>query len=175
MANNMHNIIRTRRTSTPRHWHATIPTSTQHLVSPSSTKSAFHLPLSPDKYHCDQSYITKHTTDARMRSAVGLYEDSGWPSYVDNNGDGFLLAWRMVHDAPRSPATEKDGSYVANQGDPAGSYGAGIEWHGRSLLVTDVVGSHTVTDVFIYANVYVNVLDMSFSTRQLITDRYILA
>ncbi|KAI8139995.1 alkaline phosphatase [Fennellomyces sp. T-0311] len=119
----------------------------------------------------DQSYITKHSSDARMRSAVGLYEYSGWPSFKDNDGDGFpddwspeivlasgtnngpdhYEAWKIAHDKPRDPAVEKDGIYIANENDPAGKYGAGLEWHGN-LPVTDVVGSHTMTDVFIYSN-----------------------
>ena len=46
----------------------------------------------------DQAYITKHASDDdRKRSAVGLYEDSGWPSYNDEDGDGFPDDWVKIY------------------------------------------------------------------------------
>ncbi|CDH55759.1 alkaline phosphatase [Lichtheimia corymbifera JMRC:FSU:9682] len=37
----------------------------------------------------NQEYVGNHRKDADMRSAVGLYEYSGWPGYKDEDGDGF--------------------------------------------------------------------------------------
>ncbi|KAI9311773.1 alkaline-phosphatase-like protein [Dichotomocladium elegans] len=119
----------------------------------------------------NQQYVATHRTDAQMRSAVGLYEYSGWPGYKDEDGDGFpdnwlpdvVLAsgsnngpdhfesWKISHDSPREPAVEAHGKYIANVHDAAGKDGKGIEWHGN-IPVTEAVDSHTMTDVFIYAN-----------------------
>ncbi|KAI7853643.1 alkaline-phosphatase-like protein [Circinella umbellata] len=121
----------------------------------------------------DQSYMTKHaSSDDRKRSAVGLYQDSGWPSYDDKDGDGFpddwtpnivlaagtnngpehFEAWKLAHNGPRKAAVTNDHDfYIGNVEDPAGHYGEGIKWNGN-LPVTESVDSHTMTDVFIYAN-----------------------
>lgn len=71
-----------------------------------------------------------------MREKVGVYDDAGFPNYVDGNGDGFpdqidvsrrlaifssnfpdyYETWRPKMDGPFQPALKtEDGSYVANE------------------------------------------------------------
>ncbi|KAI8139990.1 alkaline-phosphatase-like protein [Fennellomyces sp. T-0311] len=118
----------------------------------------------------DQKFMAKHSSNKEMRAAIGTYEYSGWPGYIDMDGDGYPDNWNpditlaagsnngpdhyeawMLSDEPRVPATEIDGLYVGNKDDRAGKYGKGLHWNGN-LPVGEPLDVHSMADVFIYSN-----------------------
>ncbi|KAI9473824.1 MAG: alkaline-phosphatase-like protein [Benjaminiella poitrasii] len=120
----------------------------------------------------DQRYIRTHDNELDMRNSIGVYGQSGWPGYFDNNKDGFpddwnpkislaagtnngpghYEAWQTTTNAPRNPTTsDGHGNYVANPKDAAGKNGAGLVWS-NNLPHGESQGVHSMSDVFIYSN-----------------------
>lgn len=45
----------------------------------------------------DQRYIRTHNGQLDMRNSIGVYAQSGWPGYHDNNKDGFPDNWVSLY------------------------------------------------------------------------------
>ncbi|KAG0223957.1 hypothetical protein BGW41_005279 [Actinomortierella wolfii] len=111
--------------------------------------------------------------DLEKRNSIGTYENSGWPSYEDKDGDGFPDKWDVrftlaagtagapthhesfqVHvNGTRVPAIPKSSShhhypvYVANPNeDKHGMFKSG------TLALNEAVGVHSLQDVPVFAS-----------------------
>ncbi|KAI8148256.1 alkaline-phosphatase-like protein [Fennellomyces sp. T-0311] len=120
----------------------------------------------------DQRFMARHSDDKlNMRYGVGIYQNSGWPGFVNhnqygfpdnwnpeitlasgsNNGPDHFEAWRLSN-TPRAPfAKQESGQYVGNSDDGGGDYGHGLQWPGNipSHQETEV---HSMADVAVYSN-----------------------
>ncbi|CEP08239.1 hypothetical protein [Parasitella parasitica] len=120
----------------------------------------------------DQRYIRTHDGQIDMRNSIGVYAQSGWPGYYDNDKDGFpdnwspeitlaagtnngpghFEAWQTTSSGPRNPTTAgAHGDYIGNPDDAAGKHGHGLPWS-SNLPLGQSQGVHSMSDVFLYSN-----------------------
>ncbi|KAI9264892.1 alkaline-phosphatase-like protein [Phascolomyces articulosus] len=122
----------------------------------------------------DQNLMDSQSSSKDMRYAVGVYERSGWPGYINqdpygfpdnwdprialaggsNNGPDHFEAWKLS-DRPREATIlqDEDNEMVsyANKADKAGGYGKGLLWNGNVPVKYDTE-VHSMADVAIYSN-----------------------
>ncbi|KAG0366190.1 hypothetical protein BGZ54_005691 [Gamsiella multidivaricata] len=103
----------------------------------------------------DTQYFNSFSDSEELekKNSVGTYENSGWPSYVDADGDGFPDQWDVNINGTRVPAVPKSNShhhyqvYEPNPDDaPHGITKSG------TLGTTESVGVHSLQDVPIFAS-----------------------
>ncbi|ORZ19805.1 alkaline-phosphatase-like protein [Absidia repens] len=120
----------------------------------------------------DSEYMRKAKDEDEKISAIGVYQNAGFPGYYDKNGDGFPdnwnpkvtlafgtnngpahhEAWRVSANGPRVPSVSNDhGVLVPNPKDMGGNFGQGLLVN-NNLPHGNDQGVHSMSDVFIYAN-----------------------
>ncbi|CAO3612426.1 unnamed protein product [Cunninghamella echinulata] len=120
----------------------------------------------------NSEFMLKAKTEDEKISAIGVYQNAGFPGYYDEDGDGFpdnwtpkitltsgtnngpahYEAWQISKNAPRYPSLTNDhGVVVPNPNDMAGNFGNGLLINNNLPHGTDQ-GVHSMSDVFVYSN-----------------------
>ncbi|CAO3620128.1 unnamed protein product [Cunninghamella echinulata] len=120
----------------------------------------------------DTQYMLNAKNENEKTSAIGVYQNAGFPGYYDEDGDGFpdnwtpritlssgtnngpahYEAWQVSKGAPRYPSVTNDhGLVVPNPNDMAGNYEKGLLIN-NNLPHGNIHGVHSMSDVFIYSN-----------------------
>ncbi|KAI8071798.1 alkaline-phosphatase-like protein [Gongronella butleri] len=120
----------------------------------------------------DSQYMLNAKNENDRISSIGVYENAGFPGYVDEDGDGFpdnwrpnvgltfgtnngpahYEAWQVSTSGPRYPSTTNDhGVVVPNPKDMSGNFEHGLLIN-NNLPHGQTQGVHSMSDVFLYAN-----------------------
>ncbi|ORX62255.1 alkaline phosphatase-like protein [Hesseltinella vesiculosa] len=125
-----------------------------------------------DVYGSVDAQFMRSAKEGDRLGAIGVYENAGFPGYVDEDGDGFpdnwhpevtlafgtnngpahYEAWQVSANAPRYPSvTDDHGVIVPNPKDMAGNFGHGVLVN-NNLPFGNTQGVHSMSDVFLYSH-----------------------